>query len=582
MKKLFITFFLVLLVPSLSLAVPWVPTRLQLAVPEVVNYNFDGSTLNIPVTVTGTAARVWFFVFTKDKGDEIGEVQNGHMGWHYVNGIDTCMYMSTPYDFGAGNNTITWTGKDADGGVVPKDDYTYYMWAYDYESPPESNIALPPAGALRGYANSILIKELDEDGTPLTNPYIINCISKSSVLYKWIVGNDPLDEGLVESTDLQSPPNSRFHAPPASPKFDDHSMIYFLDADKENLILSLRRATWVPNDFATRDTEWGYDSGECFWTIPGPVDDGNYIYYGKSDAYTSTVACTNTYIVDYDGEVVANFQNDLWLKPEDQEKGGFITGGPMWHMTVDGEHIIAQTGNMTLQSQANPLRYLESLEYADFTTCFNQNGDYVMDKCWEPDSAHPWVNFIEEPIWTGSVYPDRNNFAAFSLEGAGPVSIGLVTPDFTGVGHIAFSGEKGEIRRQTAFIGRNTAYDGMYTILAGGANQMGYIGQTSIKGTITSKVSVADEAPSAFAVEQNSPNPANPTTTISFTLPEAGTVTIDVFNVAGQKVDTLVNDFMDSGRHSIVWNGSNISTGVYFYTVKSGEFSKTMKMTLLK
>jgi len=100
---------------------------------------------------------------------------------------------------------------------------------------------------------------------------------------------------------------------------------------------------------------------------------------------------------------------------------------------------------------------------------------------------------------------------------------------------------------------------------------------------ITSKeVSVTDEAPSVFAVEQSSPNPANPTTTISFTLPESGNVTADIFNVAGQKVDTLVNDFMDSGRHSVVWDGSNLSTGVYFYTVTSGEFSKTMKMTLLK
>ena len=111
---------------------------------------------------------------------------------------------------------------------------------------------------------------------------------------------------------------------------------------------------------------------------------------------------------------------------------------------------------------------------------------------------------------------------------------------------------------------------------------LGYCGHDSIKGLLTYAIVVADAIPSVFAVEQNSPNPANPTTTISFTLPESGTVTVDIFNVAGQKVDTLVNDFMDSGRHSVVWNGSNFSTGVYFYTVKSGEFSRTMKMTLLK
>jgi len=86
----------------------------------------------------------------------------------------------------------------------------------------------------------------------------------------------------------------------------------------------------------------------------------------------------------------------------------------------------------------------------------------------------------------------------------------------------------------------------------------------------------------AFGIEQNTPNPFNPTTTIGFTLAESGNVTIDVYNVAGQKVNTLVNDFMDAGSHSVVWDASGFSAGVYFYTIKSGEFSSTMKMTLLK
>jgi len=93
---------------------------------------------------------------------------------------------------------------------------------------------------------------------------------------------------------------------------------------------------------------------------------------------------------------------------------------------------------------------------------------------------------------------------------------------------------------------------------------------------------VEEEAQAAYALGQNAPNPFNPTTTIGFTLAEAGDVTIDVYNVAGQRVDTLVNDFMDAGSHSVVWNASGFSAGVYFYTVKSGDFTRTLKMTLLK
>ena len=91
-----------------------------------------------------------------------------------------------------------------------------------------------------------------------------------------------------------------------------------------------------------------------------------------------------------------------------------------------------------------------------------------------------------------------------------------------------------------------------------------------------------DEKQLAFAVDQNAPNPFNPTTAISFTIPAAGNVTVDVYNVAGQKVDSLVNGMMSAGRHSVVWDATGYSNGVYFYTVKSGDFSKTMKMTLLK
>ena len=83
-------------------------------------------------------------------------------------------------------------------------------------------------------------------------------------------------------------------------------------------------------------------------------------------------------------------------------------------------------------------------------------------------------------------------------------------------------------------------------------------------------------------MDQNAPNPFNPTTSITFTIPSAGHVTVDVYNVAGQKIDTLVNDMMSTGRHSVVRDASGFSNGVYFNTVKAGDFSKTMKMTLLK
>jgi hypothetical protein len=92
----------------------------------------------------------------------------------------------------------------------------------------------------------------------------------------------------------------------------------------------------------------------------------------------------------------------------------------------------------------------------------------------------------------------------------------------------------------------------------------------------------AKQVPDQFSLDQNRPNPFNPVTEISFALPEAANVTIEVFNIRGQKVETLINDYRDAGIHTVTWNGSNVASGVYFYRLTAGQFVETKKMMLLK
>ncbi len=85
----------------------------------------------------------------------------------------------------------------------------------------------------------------------------------------------------------------------------------------------------------------------------------------------------------------------------------------------------------------------------------------------------------------------------------------------------------------------------------------------------------------------NYPNPFNPETTISFNLKNSGNVKLSVYNIKGQLVKTLVNDQLDSGNHSIIWNGkdsnsTDVSSGVYFYRLNSGNTVVTKKMVLMK
>jgi hypothetical protein len=88
--------------------------------------------------------------------------------------------------------------------------------------------------------------------------------------------------------------------------------------------------------------------------------------------------------------------------------------------------------------------------------------------------------------------------------------------------------------------------------------------------------------PGQFSLSQNYPNPFNPATTIQFNMPKAGNVEVKVFDILGREVAVLVNEFKQVGTHTINFDASGLSSGVYFYTMKSGDFSTTKKMLLIK
>jgi hypothetical protein len=87
--------------------------------------------------------------------------------------------------------------------------------------------------------------------------------------------------------------------------------------------------------------------------------------------------------------------------------------------------------------------------------------------------------------------------------------------------------------------------------------------------------------PTSFAVQQNYPNPFNAKTLINFDLPVNSDVTISIYNIAGQLVETISGNYA-AGRQQITWNASGISSGIYFAKVSTGDNTQTIKMTMLK
>ena len=90
------------------------------------------------------------------------------------------------------------------------------------------------------------------------------------------------------------------------------------------------------------------------------------------------------------------------------------------------------------------------------------------------------------------------------------------------------------------------------------------------------------ELPTTYSLAQNYPNPFNPTTTINFSLPVSGKVVLEVFDIAGKSVATLVDAEMQSGVHSVKLNAADLSSGVYFYRIRVNQFLATRKFVLMK
>ena len=93
--------------------------------------------------------------------------------------------------------------------------------------------------------------------------------------------------------------------------------------------------------------------------------------------------------------------------------------------------------------------------------------------------------------------------------------------------------------------------------------------------------------PKAFTLHQNYPNPFNPTTQIQYELPESKFVSIDIYDVMGRKIKSLVNSVQDAGYRSVYWDATNslgqsVSAGMYIYTIIAGDFVQTKKMVLMK
>jgi hypothetical protein len=230
----------------------------------------------------------------------------------------------------------------------------------------------------------------------------------------------------------------------------------------------------------------------------------------------------------------------------------------------------------------------------------NDNGDEFLEKImWDHDNnpETPDEYIVNQQTGNAVVWDHGLVFSGVLNLGVNDDSCGLfLGPDGNGIGWLHIQG-------YLAYPGRTNyrevggPYDGFYVAGAqtgGGEGSLGwviYVPGRIREGSISSTVGVEEvensRVPMSYALEQNYPNPFNPSTTIRFDLPEAGNVVLTVYNVAGQEVARLADESLGAGSYIVEWdgrdmNGQLVSSGVYLYKLKSGGYTDTKRMMLMK
>jgi hypothetical protein len=502
MKRIFILLGVLCILNLTAYAEPFAPNPLKLSAPPAVQYSFDGSAFSLPVNVSGLPATVYFMVFTRGQAGSISRLRNGYLGWHYVNKIDTCLYISPLNQFDPGSHSITWNGRDENGNPVPPGSYTYYLWGIDNINTRiqvTNSINFQPWGFMT-------LTTTNETGQPLTNPILTqggeyrndrtNPVARK--ISRWVIGDDPTDASLLQTTTaLQWDTCGGIAYLPR-----DHDMFFFTGLVGGGGTKVTRKFQWVPGGQSILQTDWGSNGEYRYsgtwksnWNYgDGCVSDGaDYLFLTYYDLMNGTESKL-IYLNINDGTEIKRLDlTDWWVNSDDGARGGQTCGGPT--------ELWMQNGTLGLGSHSSCLNQVIDPYYtdaADVVLWSNSNGDLIGDHNWERfpiGSAGPWVcNDYNVGPYKYNFTMDSNGFSAFPCYDNGTVSassFGLYGPDGSGIAYIPLAGETEYQKFGVLFVDSGSAYDGLLcTSNVGSTGSIDttvfWVGHSTIKGTISS------------------------------------------------------------------------------------------------
>jgi spore coat protein CotH len=219
-------------------------------------------------------------------------------------------------------------------------------------------------------------------------------------------------------------------------------------------------------------------------------------------------------------------------------------------------------------------------EFEDWIELYNNsdedialNGYYLSDDAddlskWTfPDTVISAKGYLI--VWADNDVDQQGLHANFKISGSGE-TIYLLDSDTTLIGEVSYTAQTTDFS-----TGRYPNGTGSFVQMTSTFDAENIEGITSVEDPQL-------ELPSSYSLEQNFPNPFNPSTQIVVSIPESGMHTLRVYNVLGQEVATLLNNQITAGTHTFNFDASNLSSGIYFYNFSGNNFTQTKKMMLMK
>ncbi len=287
--------------------------------------------------------------------------------------------------------------------------------------------------------------------------------------------------------------------------------------------------------------------------------------------YEYTVVCVSN---EFEGQM--SMGASIFVLPPDVEERKLDDGTPETHFDLAMDTIVVV--------KLTPTTYPAKLEAVRFAALWA--GDMYKIKIYEDDGGMPgdsWL-LVEPPV---TAIDGWNTFQIPDVLTVTPGRDGVVLRD----GESVWIGVKGATPgAYPAWLGADTdGFSGMATMQVPGGGWSSIAAylrcNPMIRGYFDTDIdttAVSDVVPAKYELAQNYPNPFNPTTTIHFELKDAGMTKVDIFDITGRHVRTLLNGSVEAGAYDLRFDAAALSSGVYFYRLTSGSFTDIKKMSLLK